>query len=53
MSNLAPSLAVTKTQSIAGAPVARQVLFEIGVILALHLAFALAVTSALQFLSDF
>jgi hypothetical protein len=38
---------VVKTQSVADAPVARKVIFEIGLILAAHLALALAVTIVL------
>ena len=48
MSNRAPSVAITKIRPIASVPAARQVIFEIGVILAAHLAFALAVTVVLQ-----
>ena len=53
MSTPAPSLAITKNQSIAGAPVARHVIFEIGIVLAVHLGFALAVTIVLQSFNDF
>ena len=53
MSNPVPSLAVTKNQSITCVPVARHVIFEIGIILAVHLGFALAVTIVLQSFNDF
>jgi predicted metal-binding membrane protein len=53
MSNPAPSRAIAKNQSITGAPVARHVLFEIGILLTVHLAFALAVTIVLQSFNNF
>ena len=52
MFNPASSLATT-VQTVAETPAARKVISEIGVILALHLAFALAVTVVLQTFGEF
>ncbi len=52
MFNPASSFAAT-VQKVGEAPAARKVTFEIGVILALHLAFALVVTAVLQSFGEF
>ena len=52
MFNPASSI-TTQMQTVAEAPLARKVISEIGMILALHLAFALAVTVVLQAFGEF